>query len=150
MRKILLLVTVLAVLITACQKEIDWGLANGADQQLIKIRSISGVDTSVVTYTYDNQRRLIGETTVGLSAGTSINGTFVINRSSTGVILTTVQKGDQLTAAGIDSLLTKYYYNTTTSQYYAATRSIDIGGFSVIDSAVYTYDASKRITVEKH
>jgi hypothetical protein len=150
MRKYFLLATVLAIVVTACQKEIDWGLGDAANQQLLKIRSISGSDSTIITYTYDGQKLLILETTEGSSGGNSLNGTLKIYRKTSGIIDSTVQKSAALVTAGIDSILTKYYYNTSNSRYTAATRLVDVGGFTVTDSAAYSYDAGGKISLEKH
>jgi hypothetical protein len=149
MRKVFVLVAIVGIVISACQKEIDWGFADLANQQLIRISSVSGSDSTIVNFGYDSQKRLISEITELISAGSSAKDTFIINRSSTGVINTTVQKGNSM-VPGIDSLVTLFYYNNTTSRYYAATRLLDVGGFSITDSAEYSYDASGRIVLEKH
>ncbi len=140
----------IAVLITACQKEINWANGQSADQLLVKVRSITGSDSNVINYTYDAQRRLVLESTIGVSGGTSLNGTLKVNRSSSGIILTTVQKSDLLITAGVDSIVTKFYYNTANSKYTAATSLLDIGGFTITDSVTFVYDGTGKISSDKH
>jgi hypothetical protein len=150
MRKLFLVALVIAIGITACQKEIDWGKGQSADKLLVKISSKTGTDTTVIDFSYDGQRRLVLETTTGISNGTSLNGTLRVNRNSAGIILTTVQKSDLLVSAGVDSLVTTFYYNTANSKYTAASSLLDIGGFTVTDSVVFVYDAAGNIISDKH
>jgi hypothetical protein len=150
MRKLFLVALVIAIGITACQKEIDWGKGQSADKLLVKISSKTGTDTTVIDFSYDGQRRLVLETTTGISNGSSLNGTLRVNRNSAGIILTTVQKSDLLVSAGVDSLVTTFYYNTANSKYTAASSLLDIGGFTVTDSVVFVYDAAGNIISDKH
>ncbi|MBL0234659.1 MAG: hypothetical protein IPQ08_13485 [Chitinophagaceae bacterium] len=150
MRSLFLSALSIILLFTACQKEIDWSQGQSPDQLLVKVRSITGSDSSIINFTYDAQRRLVLETTVGVSSGNSLNGTLKVNRNSTGIILTTVQKSDALTAAGVDSILTTFYYNSANSKYTAATSLLDIGGFTVTDSVEFTYDGTGKISADKH
>ncbi len=144
----IVLTTLTALVIVSCQKEIDWGL--GGDQQLMKIRSQTGTDSTVISYTYDAQGRLIRENTVGVSGGTTLDNDLTINRNSSEVITTTVQKSAALIAGGIDSILTRYYYNTTNSRYTASAFDISLGGFSITDSAIFIYDNNGRVASDTH
>ena len=47
-------------------------------------------------------------------------------------------------------MVTRYNYNTGTSKYTSSVFDLNIPGFSVTDSAVYTYDGSGRITSDEH
>jgi hypothetical protein len=111
---------------------------------------MTGSDSTVITYSYDAQKRLVSETTVGVAGTQSLDMNFTINRNASGIITSTVQKSPTLLAAGIDSILTRYDYNSTTSKYLCAVFSISYGGFGVTDSAVYTYDGSGRIVSDLH
>lgn len=150
MKIILVAAAALVVVLTACQKEIDWSQGQTGDQLLVKVRSITGSDSSIINYSYDGQKRLILESITGVNSGTSLNGTLQINRNSSGIIVTTIQKSDMLVSAGVDSIMTTFYYDAASSKYKAATSLLDIGGFSVTDSVVFTYDASGKITSDKH
>ncbi len=143
------IIGLLTLSIVACQKEIDWG-SNTGNQLLVKIHSTTGSDSTIIMYAYDGFRRLIGETTVGVSAGITLDQTFVINRDASGIIISTIQKSALLLAAGVDSIKTRYYYNNGTQHYTAAAFDISIMGFGVTDSAVYTYDANGRINSDHH
>ncbi|MBK8299681.1 MAG: hypothetical protein IPK90_04335 [Chitinophagaceae bacterium] len=150
MRKLVVMLSAITVSIISCQKEIDWGLATPANLLLVKINSHTGTDSSLVEYFYDAAKRLVREKTTGISGGQSLNSELVINRNVSGVILTTVQKADALVATGIDSILTKYNYNTATSRYTSSIFDLPIPGFAVTDSTVYTYDAAGKIITDAH
>ncbi|MBM3415782.1 MAG: hypothetical protein FJY20_04885 [Bacteroidetes bacterium] len=134
----------------ACQKEIDWGTGGGGTtEKLIRIKSQTGTDTTQIDYTYDASGRLVREKTTEVGAGINDND-LIINRNSAGIITTTVQKAAALVLLGIDSVVTRYNYNTGTSKYTSAVFNLPVPGFPVTDSAVYTYDANGRITADEH
>jgi len=148
-----LLFAFVVFIFASCQKEIDWGTGggSGSGELLVKVQSKTGAtDSTTVVYEYDSQKRLTKEITTGVAGGQSVDVTFIINRNGTGVITTTVQKGAALLAAGIDSVVTRYHYNTGTSRYTSSAFDLSIAGFSVTDSAVYTYDGSGRIASDMH
>lgn len=147
--------TVIAVtlILGSCQKEIDWGTGNtnmSTGPMLIRIKSQTGTDTTQIDYTYDASNRLIREKTAGIGAGQNLDNDFLIYRNSSGIITKTVQKAAALVLAGIDSVVTRYNYNTGSSRYTSSVFDIGIPGFSVTDSAVYSYDANGRITMDEH
>jgi hypothetical protein len=152
MRKIFLLLPIVVLLVfVSCQKEIDWGTSNGSGGgKLIKLRSMTGSDSTVVTYIYDANGRYGGEDLVGVSNGTTLDQTYRVNRNASGIITSTVLKSPAFVLAGIDSIVTIYYYNTATSHYTAGAFTMSVGGFSFTDSAVYTYDGSGRIASAAH
>lgn len=148
-----LIVAVLSVALASCQKEIDWGLGGGttpANKMLVKISSKTGTDSTILEYFYDANKRLIREKTAGIAAGQNLDNDLTIARNSSGIITQTVQKAAALTAAGIDSVVTRYNYSTATSRYTSSVFALSIAGFGVLDSAVYTYDASGRISKDEH
>ena len=143
----------LTLFLFSCQKEIDWGLGGGGNTSgkiLVKIKSKTGTDTTQLDYYYDANKRLIREKTNGVSAGNNLNNDLIINRNSTGIITTTVQKAAALISAGIDSVVTRFNYNTANSKYTSSVFDLAIPGFAVSDSAVYTYDAAGRISGDAH
>lgn len=152
MSRLLLLPLLLMVLLLACQKEIDWGLngGGGTGGRLFRIKSQTGTDTSQVDYSYDAAGRLIREKTVGVAGGQDITSELIINRTSAGIITTTVQKAAALVLLGVDSIVTRYNYNSTTARYTSAIFTLAVMGFGVTDSAVFTYDAAGRITKDEH
>ena len=146
-------VLLLLIVFVSCQKEIDWGTGGGGTtvaQQLIRIKSQTGTDTTQIDYTYDANKRIVREKTAGVASGMSLDNDLIINRSSSGIIVTTVQKAAALIAVGIDSVVTRYNYSTATSKYTSSIFDLAIPGLAVTDSAVYTYDASGKITGDSH
>src|SRR5689334_2316409 len=118
MKSFLFIVAMVSIILFSCQKEIDWGLGGNtvADKQLVKINSKTGTDSTLIEYFYDASKRLTREKTTGISAGTDLGNELTITRNSSGIITKTVQKAAALTAAGIDSVVTRYNYNTGTSK----------------------------------
>ncbi|MFN8292019.1 MAG: hypothetical protein U0U70_17325 [Chitinophagaceae bacterium] len=143
----------LLLFIASCQKEIDWGTGGTviSGQRLVMIKSKTGTtDTTQVEYFYDAAGRLVREKTAGVAGGMSLDNDLVIKRNGAGIITVTVQKSPALVAAGIDSVETRYNYNTGTSRYTSSVFALSIMGFSVTDSAVYTYDGAGKITKDEH
>lgn len=152
MSRLMLLPLMLLVLLLACQKEIDWGLngGGGTGGRLFRIKSQTGTDTSQTDYTYDAAGRLIREKVAATSGTTDLGTELIINRNSSGIITTTVQKAAALVAVGVDSIVTRFNYNSTTARYTSAIFTLTVLGFGVTDSAVFTYDAGGRISKDEH
>lgn len=146
------LVVLMGILFSACQKEIDWGTGGGAipDQLLAKIVSKTGADSTVVTYTYNAARQLTAETTTGVSGGTSLDSDLKIYRNSAGIIQRTVQRASALATNGIDSIEIIYTYNTALSRYSSSRFTLTVMGFTVTDSVNYVYDAAGKMTADAH
>ncbi len=140
------------VFLMACQKEIDWGSGTGSNpgKRLVKIKSRTGPDSSLIEYFYDAAGKLTGEKTTAVSGGVSANSELIIHRKSSGVVFKTVQKSDQLATLGIDSLVTDYYYDSIAARYKAAVFTMPVPGFTLLDSAVFIYDAEGKITSDAH
>jgi hypothetical protein len=150
MKKILLILGLIAaILLTSCQKEIDWGLGNSTPL-LIKSVQKTGSDSVVITYFYDGAQRLVLEETEGISQGINVGNELQIIRNGSGIITKTIQKGEVMLAAGIDSVVTIYHYSTSASRYTSAVFDLTIFGFSVTDSADFKYDASGNIISQDH
>jgi hypothetical protein len=154
MKRLLLGTILISILFfVSCQKEIDWGFGgNGkpVSQLLVKIKSQTGTDTTQVDYTYDAGKKLIREKTTGMSAGTNLDNDLVINRNTSGIITTTVQKAAVLVVAGVDSIVTTFNYSAVTSKYTSSVFLLNVPGLLVTDSAVYSYDAAGRISGDAH
>lgn len=154
--KITRIVPALAIMLSiliSCQKEIDWGQGGGSSSggRLVRIKSRTGTtDSTQIDYSYDASGRLTRELTSGVGAGVSLDNDLIINRNSAGIITSLVQKNPNFIILGIDSVITRVYYNTTSSRYTATAFDLGIPGFTVTDSAVYNYDASNRIIDETH
>lgn len=144
-------ILILTLSLTSCQKEIDWGTGGGnAGTLLYRVSTVSGTDTTTVDYSYDAAGRLVREKTTGLRSGISMDNDLRIYRNATGVITRTVQQSPAFTALGVDSVITAFYYNPAVSRYTAASFSLTLLGFSVTDSAVFTYDGTGKINKDEH
>ncbi len=150
----ILLFCVVAIVFVSCQKEIDWsvpGSGGTTAQQLYRIKSKTGTtDSTQIDYFYDANKRIIRELTSGIGGGQNLNNDLTITRNSAGIITKTVQKAAAFAGTGIDSVVTIYNYNTTTAKYTSSVFQLSIPGFSVIDSTVYTYNASGKIIKDEH
>ncbi|HUR65764.1 MAG TPA: hypothetical protein VMZ03_05395 [Chitinophagaceae bacterium] len=146
------LLPLICIVLFACQKEIDWSTPGVVDNGpvLYRIKSKTGAtDTTQTDYFYDANKRVIRELINGIGNGQDLNNDLIITRNGSGIITKTVQKAAALLAGGIDSIVTNYNYNTTTSQYTYSVFQLTVAGFTVRDSAVYTY-ASGRISKDEH
>jgi len=147
------LIIFFVLFLASCQKEIDWGLGGGgntASKLLVKIKSQTGTDTTQLDYYYDASKRMIREKTTGMSGATSLDNDLIIKRNSSGIITTSVQKAAALIAAGIDSIETRHNYDAAISKYTSSVFQLAVPGLTVIDSAVYSYDAGGRIASDAH
>jgi len=153
MKKTRIALFILSVFFLAsCQKEIDWGLGGNAvaDKLLVKISSKTGSDSTLISYTYNASKQLIGENTSGVSGTASVDNDLKIYRNSSGIIQKTVQVASALTANGIDSIVTRFNYNTTLLRYTSSVFAVTVMGTNVKDSAVYIYDAAGKISFDEH
>lgn len=140
----------MGMFIASCQKEIDWGTGSAATNQLlVKVVAKSGAnDSTLTTYTYNAQRKLIREFVVALTGGTAVQTELIITRNSAGMITQSVLKSPDLAATGIDSILTRYYLSN--NRYASGVFTLNLMGLSFTDSAVYSYDANERIISDQH
>jgi hypothetical protein len=140
----------MGMFIASCQKEIDWGVGGAsANQLLVKVVAKSGAnDSTITTYTYNAQRKLIREVVVALTGGTAVQTELIITRNSAGMITQSVLKSPDLAATGIDSILTRYYLSN--NRYASGVFTLNLMGLSFTDSAVYSYDANERIISDQH
>ena len=153
MKKTRITLFILSVFFLAsCQKEIDWGLSGNAvaDKLLVKISSKTGSDSTLISYTYNASKQLIGENTTGVSGTTSVDNDLKIYRNSSGIIQKTVQVASALTSNGIDSIVTRFNYNTTLLRYTSSVFAVTVMGTNVVDSVSYVYDAAGKITSDEH
>ncbi|MGQ0739388.1 MAG: hypothetical protein ACT4OJ_10035 [Bacteroidota bacterium] len=127
----------------SCQKETD----KEAPGSTLLVRTVlrSGADSTVTTYSYDPQLRLIKEDCFVLPNG--FLSELIINRNFDGVIATTVQRSPGFHAMGYDSVITRYNFNQAASRYTSSVLDMSVHQ-SEIDSTVYTYDASNRIVTD--
>lgn len=153
-KKNVILFGILSIIFTSCQKEIDWGLNGGSPgggtsgNLLVKTVSKETVDSVVTVYTYNASKKLINIKITGKSQGTDVGNEERIYRNAAGIIISKTQINAQLVLAGIDSAVTKIYYNTTNSRYTAKVSGLTMFGITVSDSTALVYDAAGKVTEE--
>lgn len=143
----------LMVGLTACQKEISsedgggTGNTNGnsVGELLIKTVAKTGADSLVTNYTYDASKRLMREFIKGKSNGQDFENDIRVVRNASGIITHVIQKNPQFQAMGIDSAVSKIYYDAGSSRYTARATELTLGGFTSVDSTVFTYNSSGLI-----
>lgn len=163
--KILLTAFLAAILLTSCQKEVSFqsgnngnnggnGNGNGnASGLLVKSVAVTGSETQTTVYTYDSQKRLETMTIKGTTGGIAVESYHKYIRDGAGRIVKVLQKVADMPGTTTDTSVTTYHYpNETTMNYdyriFVITMNMG-GGFSMstIDSAVYTYNADKMMSL---
>jgi len=146
---------VISLYLSSCQKEISaenngnpGGSASG--DLLVKIVANEGGQTLVTTFEYDAAKRLTREKILGVSGGQAIDNDTRVIRDGSGIITTLIQKNAQLAAQGIDSVITKVNYNAGSQRYTSRVMEISLFGFTTVDSAALSYDASGNQVKEEH
>ena len=96
---------IFGLLFASCQKELDWGLHQDVDGDLlVKTLQITQEtnDTNFITLQYDAEKRLIQYLSAGKVNGTATNISFKITRSADGKISRLVSKPG---TPGVDSIV---------------------------------------------
>jgi YD repeat-containing protein len=144
-------IIIIAVLVlSSCQKEIDWGLGGNNTELLVKTVSKTGNDSTVTNYTYDGSQRLIREKISGIAQGIDLDNDLKIYRATDGVITRTVQASALLAGTGVDSIVTRFNYNAGTKRYTSSLVTLTVLGVSVTDSTVFRYDATGHLNADEH
>ena len=150
MKKYFLVVVAFVMLvITSCQKEIDWGTSNNQSSSgdlLVKSVSKSGTDSVITLYTYNAARKIMKEKITGISGGIDASNEFRYYRNTSNIITHYTQINPNLSAVGIDSVVTQVNYNSTSGRYTSTVSEISLMGFSVRDSTVLVYGANGKVT----
>jgi len=158
MRIIIALFTLASVFLFSCQKEVDYANGNnnsggggggGGGTQgttLVKTVSKNGTDSVVTVYTYNANKKLINEKITGKSQGIDVSNEYKYYRNASGIITRYVQINATLAAQGIDSVTTMVNYNSSSSRYTSTVSLITYSGFTVLDSTVFVYDGSGKVT----
>jgi hypothetical protein len=138
----------LGFFIVSCQKEIDWGIQDPAEGDLlVKALQITPAtnDTNVITFQWDANKRLLVYKSTGKVNGTATDILYTISRLADGKIGSIVSKSS-LTAGFIDSVVYTPVYLPAGSQmsYVIDTQYTVIG--PIADSSAFVYDAAGMIT----
>lgn len=151
--KISLLVLCISFFFLACQKEINFSQSGGSGGTgsatgtlLVKTTSRQGTDSTVVIYTYNAARKLINDKAAGMQAGYDVTNEFRYYRNSAGIITNYTQINPNLAASGIDSVVTRVNYGGSPARYTSIVATLQSSLFTVLDSTVFMYDASGKLT----
>lgn len=151
MKKLFGLCAIFTILLS-CQKEFDPQIVerttntDSTNTLLIdRIVTTKGNDSLTITFKFDGNRKLIGQTVRGSVANFLWTEDKFI-RSSSGIIQKLISKSFQDSLTGIDSLVYNVHYNTATQQYdYIATDPVS--SLISADSTYYTYNSNGKIIV---
>lgn len=150
MRKVSLIPSLLLlILISSCQKEIDWNQGNNSSDGDLLIRAVQVTpatsDTNIITFQWDANKRLIQYRSNGKVNSIQTDILHRISRKADGKVDQIVSK-TSLTAGFIDSVIYKFYYNGTKLEYVIDTQFTIIG--ELRDSSAFAYNAGGRISVK--
>jgi len=154
MKRLLTALPFLLLLVTSCQKEISFdspadpngGSGGGTSGDLlVKVVAVTGSETLTTLYTYDSQKRLETETMDGSTGGLTMHNYRKFIRDASGRVSRILQKLDQNGIASDTSVNNIHYPNATTMEYDYSLTTISLGGFSAIDSSVYSFSGGKLL-----
>lgn len=147
--------------ISSCQKEKSFDTSGGAGgggtnsggtgtgDLLVRVDNKVGSETNYTLFEYDANKRLIHQKNVGKSQGIDISDELIIYRNADGIITSTVQKNPSLAQQGIDSSVTKVYYDNVAKKYTAKVFTLELAGLAVTDSTVLFYDNNGKVIKEE-
>ena len=141
------LILFLAVLFfSSCTKEDVYPpLANG--QKLVKSVAVADDGTTTTLYTYTSDGKLDAISTTGISGGVSADNYRKFYRDATGRITIIATKVPPSSGIDVDTVYKYVHYpNATTFNYDYTVQQFSIDGFDFIDSTIYTYNSSGKIT----
>ncbi|MBX2924660.1 MAG: hypothetical protein KF746_20830 [Chitinophagaceae bacterium] len=141
--------SVVVMLVTSCQKELSIeGAKIPITGLLVRSVAVSGSDSLVTIYTYDDEGRLETATTDGLSSGIQYHSFQEYERDEAGRIANTLFS-EIYGGIVYDTIKTTVHYPDATGFEFDYSISTQNNfGFPVVDSAVYTYSAGNMTQVE--
>jgi hypothetical protein len=161
--KRLLLKICVFLLLTSCQKSVDWevsptggttGSGSGgsgntgggtSSDLLVKIVIVTGTETVTTLYTYDASKRMITEEFKGSVGGMPLDSYHKFYREANGRIYKMAQLVKQTAIVADTSFTYVYYPNATTSNFTYKTTNITVAGFGAFDSTVYSWNSSGNV-----
>lgn len=153
------LILLLGMSVVACQKELDFEdivvpPEAGTDGDiLVRVTGTSGSSGKYFSsYGYDAANRLILIQDTSNLSGPEVINELKINRDANGIVLNTIEKNNMIAAQGIDSILTRVYYDQATQRYTSIAYDIDAFGlgFSSTDSFAFVYNGNGLVVESKY
>ncbi|MBB1283891.1 hypothetical protein HRH25_05865 [Flavisolibacter sp. BT320] len=151
MRKLLIALSAVMLVTVACQKEASLenpdpttggGGGNTPTGQLTRMVLVTPTDSLAYNLFYDAAGRLIFIDASAISYTEQVR----FKRNASGIIEQIVLKNSGLQSANIDSVVTRYYYNTAKSRYEYGIFELDILGATYIDSTEFVYNTAGNLT----
>ncbi len=137
----------------SCSKEESFEINNNNNPGnpstglLVKTVANFGLDSTIVLYAYDAQKRMTRQIITSQDPN-FINEDRRIVRAADGHIQQVVYRSDEYVMIGVDSVVYNVYYNGT-SYTHKILQFEDRSGVEHKDSTAYTYDAQNRIIKEE-
>jgi hypothetical protein len=150
-----LLTAILAVLsvgLFSCQKEVKdifsntGGNANGT--RLTKTIEKMGADSVVTVYGYNSSGKIIKADIVDVESGQAYELSLTYVRNGAGVIQKQILESSDFASVGIDSIVSIVSFDAGSNRYKGSVTDFSLLGIPLLDSVVFQYDASGRLTSE--
>src|SRR5690349_20962556 len=150
MRKLFYVLPAAVILLLSCQKEkslenpdtTTGGGNTGGSGLLTRVVNVAGTDSTSVDYGYDGNKRLV---TVIFTSTHGGNQFIQLYRNSAGILTRFITKSDDLTTAGIDSIVTVLSFDAAKSRYAYGIATINFTGLLYVDSIRYNYDGTGKL-----
>lgn len=138
----------------SCQKEVNDIFSNNTNTGsngnstglLVKTVSVTGTDSMVTLYTYDNQKRLETMTMDGISNGMQMHSYKKYIRDASSRIAKVLQVVEQNGLAS-DTSIERVHYPGSAMEFDYTVNPISMSGLTVFDSTVYSYSSGKMISM---
>jgi len=151
----MVLIGLVAIMFVSCQKELSLenpnhlppppGPGPGPDTLGdLLVRSVinySTVDSVVTSYSYDGAKRLTAINNSGNISGTVVDNKQTISRDGSGNISQVVVVDPQ-----VGTLTTDVFFDGANNRYSHSIIKVSFGGLNYVDSTVFIYDGSGRIS----
>ncbi len=140
-------VVLLIVLATSCQKELHFDTdTSNRPFRIVTTVAVTGNDTLITEYGYDQQLRLASEVTTGRSAGETYYTNTQFSRDAQGRITTVVYKGlDDSETVNVDV----HYPDATGMEYDYAIATRHSSGTHLRDSIAFSYSNGNMVKNER-
>jgi hypothetical protein len=145
MKKISLLPLLCILFFVSCQKEDTYPPLTG--EKLVRSVSTSNGETTTTNYTYTSTGLIDAVNTTGASDGETADHYEKYYRDATGRIIRIAQKVPAQQGIEIDTVYTSVHYpDASTFNYDYNVQKIEVAGYTINDSTLFTYNSSNQIT----